>query len=315
MDNVTPSRVMYNDLKSFGGIKLGSAADILLSDRPRAGGRSLRERAAATASFLTREVCDAEPGRYGERDFSDFSTAALTLTGRMVDRLGGTDAHERICRHYREEAVRQMCDALDAYGRKGTLYANAVERVATMTLANEKDRASVLVLLFVATGCLDQPYRAFRLADDFARAKLSGYFHTKTDADGPAPVPAAPRETSMALVRERNGVGDSRFYQLDPSGTEIGAFSDGPSDISEVELDVSAPHLRIWREDGRWYCEGLGSTNGTTIVSTDGRVSVVEPPKRERARDWRPEPHELFSADLICLGAHTCFRVFGGSIG
>ena len=44
MDKLTPSRVMYNDLKSFGGIKIGSAAEILLSDQPRAGGRSLRER-------------------------------------------------------------------------------------------------------------------------------------------------------------------------------------------------------------------------------------------------------------------------------
>ena len=315
MDKLTPSRVMYNDLKSFGGIKIGSAAEILLSDQPRAGGRSLRERAAATASFMTREVCDAEPGRYGERDFTDLSAAALTITSRMVDHLGGTDARERICRHYREEAVRQMCDALDAYGCRGTLYANAVERVAIMTLSNEKDRASVFVLLFIATGCLGNPSGAFRLAEDFARTKLCGYFRTKMDAGVPVPAPSAPRETSMALVRERNGVGDSRFYQLDPAGTEIGAFSDGPSDISEVELDVSAPHLRIWREDGRWYCEGLGSTNGTTIVSMDGRVRVVEPPKRDRPRDWRPEPHEIFSADLICLGAHTCFRVFGGNAG
>ena len=313
MDKVTPSRVMYNDLKSFGGIKFGSAAEILLSDRPRAGGRSLRERATTTASFLTREVCDAEPGKYVERDFTDFSSAALTITSRMVDRLGA-DARERICRHYREETVRQMCDALDAYGCKGTLYANAVERVATMTLANEKDRATVFVLLFIATGCLGRPYGAFKLAEDFARAKLSGYYRTKMDTDGPA-TPAAPRETSMLLVRERDGVGDNTFYQLDPSGTEIGAFSDGPSDISEVELDVSAPHLRIWREDGRWYCEGLGSTNGTTIVSMDNRVRVVEPPKRERPRDWRPEPHEIFSSDLIRLGAHTCFRVFGGNRG
>lgn len=315
MDKATPSRVMYNDLKSFGGIKIGSAAEILLSDRPRAGGRSLRERAAATASFLTREVCDAEPGKYGERDFADFSTAALTITSRMIDHLGDAGARERICRHYREEVVGQMRDALDAYGCKGTLYANAVERAATMTLANEKDRASVLVMLFVATGCLGHPYRAFKLVDDFARAKLSGYFHTKTDIDGPAPVASAPKDTSMVLVRERNGVGDSRFYQLDPSGTEIGAFSDGPSDISEVELDVSAPHLRIWREDGRWYCEGLGSTNGTIVISTDKSASVVEPPARERPRDWRPEPHEIFSGDLICLGAHTCFRVFGGFAG
>lgn len=315
MDKETPSRVMYNDLKTFGGIKLGSAAEILLSDRPRAGGRSLRERASSTPSFLTREVCDAEPGKYGERDFNDFSAAALTIVSRMVDRLGGADARERICRHYGEETVEPMCEALEAYGCKGTLYANAVERVATMTLANEKDRASVYVLLFVATGCLGQPYRAFKLADEFARAKLSGYFRTKMDADGPVPEPVAPRETSMALVRERNGVGDSRFYQLDPAGTEIGAFSDGPSDISEVELDVSAPHLRIWREKGHWYCEGLGSTNGTTIVSVDKRVRVVEPPARERPRDWTPEPCEIFSADLICLGAHTCFRVFGVNAG
>ena len=77
----------------------------------------------------------------------------------------------------------------------------------------------------------------------------------------------------------------------------------------------SRHHLRIWREGGRWYCEGLGSTNGTTIVSVDKRVRVVEPPARERPRDWTPEPCEIFSADLICLGAHTCFRVFGVNAG
>ena len=309
MDNVTPSRVMYDDLKTFGHISRKDVAQILLSDRVVAGGRSLRTRALEDPTYVTRYICDATPGALSERDFVSFSEGARTITHRMIDRMGGEDARKVISDHYCKDAVKPLCAALEAVGRNGTLYANAVEHVASMTLANEKNRALVFVMLFVVTGCLGDPSRAIEIVEDFARTQLSGYFHTQMDVEDDAGEPPAPAEKVFMLVRERDGASIAgENYVIDPSGTEIGRFAGGPSDISKVEQDVSRHHLRIWRENGHWFCEGLDSTAGTTIVSTEKRVTVVEPPERDRPSDWRSEPHEIIPSDLICLGAHTCFR-------
>ena len=310
MEKSAPARVMYVDLKSFAGINHAQAAEILLSDRPRAGGRSLRAHALEDPTFRTREIVKAEPGAYAERDFSSFSTSALTITRRMIARLGGADARERIARHYLTETLGYMCDALDSNGCNGILYANAVEHVASMTLANERDRACVYVMLFIATGCLGDPSRAFELVEEFAHAKLSGAFHTQMDADDPAPERVTPPDTILVLYPE---VAPGIFGQplpLDPEGTEIGRLAAGPSDISDVPIGVSRHHLRIWREGGRWYCEGLKSTNGTVLVSGDDRSEVVvEPPEHERPRDWRGVPHELRKSDRLCLGARMSYLV------
>ena len=154
MDNETPSRVMYDDLKTFGHISRKDVAQILLSDRVVAGGRSLRTRALEDPTYVTRYICDATPGALSERDFVSFSEGARTITRRMIDRMCGEDARKVISDHYCKDAVKPMCAALEAFGRNGTLYANAVEHVASMTLANEKNRALVFVMLFVVTGCI-----------------------------------------------------------------------------------------------------------------------------------------------------------------
>ena len=310
MDNVTPSRVMYDDLKTFGHISRKDVAQILLSDRVVAGGRSLRTRALEDPTYVTRYICDATPGALSERDFSNFSEGARTITRRMIDRMGGEDARRVISDHYCRDSVKPMCAALEAFGRNGTLYANAVEHVASMTLANEKNRALVFVMLFVVTGCLGDPSRAIELVEDFARTQLSGYFHTQMDVEDDVSEPPVPAEKVFMLVRERDGASVAgENYVLDPSGTVIGRFAGGPSDISKVEQDVSRHHLRIWRENGHWFCEGMNSTGGTIILRGQGKI-VVEPPERDRPSDWRSEPHEIVSPDLICLGAHTCFRVW-----
>ena len=67
MDNETPSRVMYDDLKTFGHISRKDVAQILLSDRVVAGGRSLRTRALEDPTYVTRYICDATPGALSAR--------------------------------------------------------------------------------------------------------------------------------------------------------------------------------------------------------------------------------------------------------
>ena len=115
---------MYDDLKTFGHISRKDVAQILLSDRVVAGGRSLRTRALEDPTYVTRYICDATPGALSERDFVSFSEGARTITHRMIDRMGGEDARKVISDHYCKDAVKPMCAALEAFGRNGTLYVN-----------------------------------------------------------------------------------------------------------------------------------------------------------------------------------------------
>lgn len=307
---MTPSAYMYADLKSFAGIKNQDAAQILLTDRPVANGESPRER-AAERTRLSREFVKSAPGDLPASFFADFAASALRIANHMVMRLGGTDAHERICLHYRESTVDGMVAALDACGRNGRLYANAVEHVAAMPLANERSRCSVFVLLFIATGCLGDPAEAAAQAEQFAASKLNGAFRTQTaqtalNLPDTAPAPAE----LLALQRVVGGKLRPEVHALDPCGTVVGTLADGPADIVDVDADVSRRHLRIWRDGDRWLCEGMGSTNGTALISgADKRVHVVEPPRSNRTADWISHPCEIAPADTLCLGATTRFMV------
>ena len=107
-----------------------------------------------------------------------------------------------------------------------------------------------------------------------------------------------------------NGAARPPIHTLSPLDSTVGSLASGPGAVTDVDVDVSRRHLRIWQEDGRWLCQGLGSTNGTVLLSgADKSMKVVEPPKSER-RGTCP-PVELGLGDILILGRTTRFLVMG----
>ena len=96
-------------------------------------------------------------------------------------------------------------------------------------------------------------------------------------------------------------------------GTQIGALALGEGAVSKVGPDVSGLHARLWCDDaGRWWVEGLGSRNGTVLVSgLTGEETTVEPPAAER-REWQAAPVEVAPGDQLRLGESTTFVLIEG---
>lgn len=61
MKRETPSAVMFDDLRRFGGITNRDAAWLLLNSKPTNEGKSLRDR-VDSRTFLSRTIVHSEPG-------------------------------------------------------------------------------------------------------------------------------------------------------------------------------------------------------------------------------------------------------------
>lgn len=94
------------------------------------------------------------------------------------------------------------------------------------------------------------------------------------------------------------------------NGSTVGAIATGPGAITNVGPDVSRMHARIWYEDDRWLCQGLGSTNGTVVISGENGTAIcIEPPRNRRASWADYPPYEIRDGDTLCFGQITKFRV------
>lgn len=310
----TPCSVMFADLKSFGRISNQEAARRLLNPDYLYNGKPLADR-TADRTLLSRKVVHATPGETPRRRYGDLASASLTLSARLREANGGGEqAQELLGHHYLGPAARAMRKALRDCGVDDSAYANALQRISAMELPNERERASLYLMLFVATGCLGNPGEAAAVVGDFVSEKLTSALHTvETDVGPGFASHATPRaDTVLGLLRLVDGSVREPLHKLatSPEGTVIGSLPNDANGISDVDGDVSRRHLRIWREEGRWYAQGLGSTNGTVLLSGSTReASVVEPPRSRRARGATYPPVELLTSDILCLGATTRFLV------
>lgn len=310
----TPSSYLYEELRRFAGLSNREAARILLSDRPIFGGRSPRDR-VEERTFLSREVVHQQPSNANPMLYGDFSQSAQTIVHRMAQRIGTRDAHQQITLRYSDEPARTMAALLDAYGRDGRIYLNTVMRVRSAQLTREGDRAVLLVMAFLAAGATSDPRTAANLVDQFTRRSLATALVTlETSVGQGAAQPATPAATSglLGIVRVVNDAVKPPIYALsaDPQGTVVGSIPTEGSCITDVEVDVSRRHLIIWRQQGHWWCQGLGSTNGTVLISgaTKELVTVEAPRSMRRGKD-QPTPVELQAGDTLCLGISTRFLV------
>lgn len=307
-----PSTVLYDEMKAFGRISNKEVAWVLLSDRVLAGGDSARNKAWNSRTYLSREVANVSPEKVNPTIYANFYGSTKQLYERMLPKLGGAGAETAVYEHFRGPAAQRMMRSLAANGIDATIYDNELGRLAQARLVNEGYRPRLVFSLFCITGSLADPVRAVAVVEDIAKSALSMDLATRSvNADYLGVGEVTPAASTLGLVRQREGVVVPPMYALNPKGTIVGSLADGQGSIANVEVDVSRRHLRIWRDgDGRWLCQGLQSTNGTTLESgADGRTHVVEPRRSARGKGVTYPPKEIHEGDTLCLGANTRFVV------
>lgn len=73
-------------------------------------------------------------------------------------------------------------------------------------------------------------------------------------------------------------------------GSIIGALALEDGAVTDVGLDVSAKHLRIFAENNAWYAQDLGSTNGTHLIRTADNSELDISSRRTRPAVPRRHP-------------------------
>lgn len=307
----TPSSFMFADLRTFAGITNKEAAKELLTDQTTYGGATPRNR-IDERTFLSRQVVHVLPSQVHPEFFGDFLQSAQTITGKIVSNLAVPNAYEAAIQHYGCDAAINMAKLLNLYSLDGNLYANAVKRINAGPLPSEADKAVLLVMMFLISGSLGNPGLAVKTARHFMEQKLSVTFSTlKPQANDPSRAPNHASDAgTLGLIRIDNGMACSPLYPLSSNaeGTTIGLLATGDAGINDVGLDVSRNHLRIFKQGNAWFAQGLGSTNGTTLISgSKGTAITLEEGAANRSNPSKPV--QIQHGDTLCLGNSTKFLV------
>mgnify|MGYP000458868566 CR=1 FL=1 len=104
----TPCSVLYNDIRSFGGLKHletpeCSSMETLISAVP------CSRNALPTARISPRYIVHREPDQCAPAIYSDFAITTLNLSAAICSKLGsGESAYQAIAEHYRGPAANEM---------------------------------------------------------------------------------------------------------------------------------------------------------------------------------------------------------------
>lgn len=285
----TPCSVLYNDIRSFGGLKHLEIARMLINGNSYLGS-TLLEKCSSNRSYLTRYIVHREPDQCAPAIYSDFAVTTLNLSAAICSKLGGGEsAYQAIAEHYRGPAANEMMSALASYKLDSRLYANALNHIDNFDGNAVREKSTLYLMLFVATGALADPIQGVATVERFCDSKTGGHFGTTETTVGrgfmssleqpravaPTSVCSEPMPTTAPTCKS--------ILTRDPRGTVIGSLPKTSPSITDVGADASREHLRIWLEGGHWYAQGLGSTNGTVLESGagDGDI-VIEPPRDQR---------------------------------
>lgn len=281
---LTPCGALFETMKRYGGISHKDLARLVLSGRPLADGKSPLSR-CDDRTWVSRFIVHAPVGSLQDRYFCDWGVAALR------------ECHQDLA-----------------------LYRNVLERLARGAGYSVEERSELAMVLFVAAGCSANVKRACAYVLDYVKTVHGGRLETVPaavmDSEQPGEVSADPRKQAQALglLRMVGGLVSGGLHWVQPlsDGVEIGALALGPDDINDVEPDVSGHHLRIWcNEAGRWCVQGLGSSNGTVLISgEDGSETVVEPARAGASAC--AEPVEVHAGDELVLAGSTRFMLIEG---
>lgn len=308
----TPSSVMYSILK---GLKVSNkdAAGILLSPTQKYGEKLLRDR-IEERTFLFR-LTHGELGELPESCFADFALSAQALCSRIVRNDSAVEDMAGLAHYLEGEPLSEMAHSCKAEGADGALFANVVGNIAAHVGLSDADRASAIMLAFVVTGCVGDPVRATEQVEEFLRNVAARTFSTQMADESSYAESSESSDMRLGLVRVIDGgldLNNVHELSLESEGTVIGSLATDAHSINEVGPLVSKRHLRIFRsEDGEWFVEGLGSTNGTKLISgADKSEVVVEAPKAERKKAQRTDraiPVRLQPGDALHLAGTTVF--------
>ena len=305
---------MYAELKAL-GLSNREVAVTLLDTERRIGDSLVIDR-IDSRSLLSRTIVHVAPGEVPPTLLKDFSSSVQVLMGKSIAKMKKTrpcDASLEYEKRFSRPAAQAMQAALRAYNIDDSVYRNTLAHIANLDIAGGSDRALLYFMLFVVTGCTGNPREGARQVEQFSSSNVGAFFHT-VEADVGVVEEVEDEDYNLGLMRIVGGKlkGANGFYKLDASdrGTEIGSLTAEAHAINDVDEDVSRHHARIYKQGSHWYIIGLKSTNGTTVISGEDKMEhVVEPPRRERGRDYVPEPYEIFPTDTICLGSSTRFMV------
>ena len=313
----TPCSVLYNDIRLFGGLKHLEIARMLINGNSYLGS-TLLEKCSSNRSYLTRYIVHREPDQCAPGIYNDFTVSALNLSAAICSKLGGGDsAYQAIADHYRGPAANEMMSVLASYRLDSRLYANALNRIDGSDGQGMREKSTLYLMLFVATGALADPIQGMATVERYCNSKTGGFFGTTETTVGRSFTSRLRKQNvtapNLGLLRTHaDNCVDMQIHPLtrDPRGTVIGSLPKTSPSITDVGADASREHLRIWLEDGHWYAQGLGSTNGTVLESgAGGGDIVIEPPRDQREHGKTYPPVEIENSDRLHLGLYTTFLV------
>lgn len=322
-NEITPCSALFSAMKKQGGISYKELAGLILSGKPLSDGRSPVSR-INDRTWVSRFIVHAPVGSLQDRYFCEFSVSALRIIARLKSRTGKGLTSEQILNLVKAEEVHGMEKALSLCHQNVTLYRNTLDRVINGPGMTVDESAEAAMVLFVAVGCLADVRRAAEYTMKFAQSTHAGRLTTPTAS--PASTEACKKSILagspvLGLLRIVDGyvTGYPYWLSLDNEDTEIGALALADGAINDVGPHVSARHVRIWQQEGRWYVEGLGSSNGTTLVSgANHEVITVELPERDRKNAEHNggvcDPVELHPGDELHLADDTVFVVLEGML-
>lgn len=174
----TPCSVLYNDIRSFGGLKHLEIARMLINGNSYLGS-TLLEKCSSNRSYLTRYIVHRKPDQCAPSIYSDFTVTTLNLSSAICSKLGGGEsAYRAIAEHYRGPAANEMMSALASYKLDSRLYANALNRIDNFDGNAVREKSTLYLMLFVATGALADPVQGVATVERFCSSKTGGHFGT-----------------------------------------------------------------------------------------------------------------------------------------
>ena len=90
----TPCSVLYNDIRSFGGLKHLEIARMLINGNSYLGS-TLLEKCSSNRSYLTRYIVHRKPDQCAPSIYSDFTVTTLNLSAAICSKLGGGESAYR----------------------------------------------------------------------------------------------------------------------------------------------------------------------------------------------------------------------------
>lgn len=307
MAKETPSAVMYALLKTL-KISNKEAASILLSDNISMGGQTPRER-INERTYMSR-IAHAEPGELPRSYFADFNLSAQTLTSRILKNKNNPITVEDLLAFLKDEAAPQMKESCAAFGLDAALFNNVIEKTYNAEDLSDIDKASMLMLALITTGCIGDTAFTAEEVERFSKSIASRGFRTDIADVDEFELREEPQEVKLGLVRVIDGALDlNNIHTLNTGeeGTTIGSLSTDKFSINDVGPLVSKKHLKVYRdESGAWYAVGLDSTNGTTLIKGSDKAEVViEEPRAQRKSASKPV--EIKAGDALHLAGTTVF--------